>query len=141
MGGARPPAMANILITDVDGRDAAAIVHPTLTTLPATTTVGELRDYFAASSSRRLATLTDGDRYVGSICVERFAERDDPPETPARELVHDHPTVAPDAPAATARDLALATFSRRVPVVDADGRLVGVVAVDKLLESFCGTTG
>jgi len=35
--------------------------------------------------------------------------------------------------------IALQTAARRVPVVDADGRLVGVVAVTSDLASFCGT--
>jgi CBS domain-containing protein len=47
--------------------------------------------------------------------------------------------VSPATPAATARDHALATPSRRVPVVDEDGRLIGVVAIDKHLAGFCGT--
>ncbi|MBA3746622.1 MAG: hypothetical protein H0W96_03905, partial [Solirubrobacterales bacterium] len=50
------------------------------------------------------------------------------------------PTVTPDEPAATGRDLALQTDARRVPVIDADGKLVGVVAVTGDLTSFCGTS-
>jgi CBS domain-containing protein len=58
---------------------------------------------------------------------------------PAAEVAQDGPTVAPDAPASTGRDLALASDSRRVPVVDADGRLLGVVAITGDLQCFCGT--
>jgi len=53
--------------------------------------------------------------------------------------VQEGPTVAPDAPATSGRDLALQTDSRRVPVVARDGRLLGVVAVTGDLRSFCGT--
>jgi CBS-domain-containing membrane protein len=133
--------MPNIQITDVDGITAAAVMHPVLTTLTVSACAADVRDYFAASSSRRLATLTDGDRYAGAICADRMAQRDDPPDTPATDLVHPHPTVGPETPAAEARDLALGAPSRRVPVVDGDGRLVGVVAIDKLRVSFCGTGG
>jgi CBS domain-containing protein len=131
--------MAKISVTDVDGRTARDVTHPTLTTVPASATTAEVRAYFATSSSRRLAAVTDGDRYVGAIDAEAFAAQAPAPGLAARELVHDHPTVAPDAPAAQARDLALATESRRVPVVDGDGRLVGVVAIDKTRTGFCGS--
>ena len=36
-------------------------------------------------------------------------------------------------------ELALATPARRVPVVDGDGRLLGIVAVTTDLQGFCGT--
>jgi CBS domain-containing protein len=48
--------------------------------------------------------------------------------------------VSPGAPAETGRDLALRTDSRRVPVVDDGGRLVGVLAVTADRQCFCGTT-
>jgi len=128
--------MAKILVSEVEGRTAADVMHPTLTTVPASAPVEELRAYFASSSSHRLATLTDGDRYAGSVYVDELPED---AEGVAGDHVGAHPTTTPDASAADARDLALGTPSRRVPVVDADGRLVGVVAIDKYLEGFCGT--
>ena len=48
-------------------------------------------------------------------------------------------TVAPEAPASEAYALALVTDARRVPVVDGDGRLLGVVAVTVDHARFCGT--
>jgi CBS domain-containing protein len=48
--------------------------------------------------------------------------------------------VSPGAPAETGRDLALLTDSRRIPVIDDDGRLVGILAVTNDLQCFCGTT-
>ncbi len=48
------------LLTELDGLSAADVVHPRLTSLPASATVAEVRDFFAASSSRRLAVFTDG---------------------------------------------------------------------------------
>ena len=48
----------------------------------------------------------------------------------------DRATVAPGATATLARDLVLATDARRLPVVDADGQLVGVVAVTTDLGFF-----
>jgi CBS domain-containing protein len=131
--------MTKIPIDDVEGRTAADVMHPTLTTVPADATVAELSAYFAISSSRRLAVLVDGERYVGAIGADELAAAHTDPAAAARELVRRDPTVSPTNPAAAARDQALATPSRRVPVVDDDGRLVGVVAIDKHLAGFCGT--
>jgi CBS domain-containing protein len=131
--------MTKILIDDVEGRTAADVMHPTLTTIAADATVGELQAYFASSSSRRLAVLVDGERYVGAIGADELAAATPDPATAAREHVRREPVVSPTAPAAAARDHALATASRRLPVVDDAGRLVGVVAIDKHLAGFCGT--
>jgi len=130
--------MAKILVTDVAGRTALDVMHPNLSTVAPTASVAEVEAYFAESSSRRLAAVADGERYVGAICRERFTASTPAPGLTARELVHDIATVTPDAPAAVARDHALAVASQRCPVVDADGRLLGVVAVDKRREGFCG---
>ncbi len=131
--------MTKILIDDVDGRTAADAMHPTLTATAADATVAELQSYFAVSTSRRLAVLVQDERYVGAIGSDELAAADPDPAGAARDLVHREPVVSPETAAATARDLALATPSRRVPVVDDAGRLVGVVAIDKHLEGFCGT--
>jgi len=130
--------MTKIRITDVEGRSALDVMHPNLSTVAPSATTAEVEAYFAASSSRRLAAVADGDRYVGAICRARFDAEPHDAALTARDLVHDQPTVAPDAAAAVARDHALAVASQRVPVVDGDGRLLGVVAVDKRREGFCG---
>jgi CBS domain-containing protein len=49
------------------------------------------------------------------------------------------PTIAPEAPARAGEELALLTDSRRVPVVDGDGVLLGILSVTGDLTSFCGT--
>ena len=49
--------------------------------------------------------------------------------------------MAPDEPAKRGEELALSTDARRVPVVDHDGRLLGVVAITTDLQGFCGTGG
>jgi len=47
--------------------------------------------------------------------------------------------VSPDEPAKRGEELALGSGTLRAPVVDADGRLLGVVAVTADLQGFCGT--
>lgn len=125
-------------IDDINGLTAAQVTHRHLTSLPAATTIGELRRYFAASTSRRLAVLVDGPRYVGSIEAAAFpGDADDAAR--AADYAGLQPVVEARAPAERARDVALERPSLRVPVVDDAGALVGVVAITSRLDGFCGT--
>lgn len=130
--------MPKTRIDEADGLTVADITHAKFTALPVTATVEDVRSWFAASASRRQAFVADGDRYAGSLTLDDLADEPDPARL-AVEVAQDGPTVSPDAAATTGRDLALLTDSRRVPVVDEDGRLLGVVAVTGDLQSFCGT--
>ena len=130
--------MPKIRTDEADGLTVQAVMHAKFSALPGTATVGEVRDWFAASTSRRLAFVAgDDDAYMGSLTPAHVADGD--PARPAAEVADAGPTVAPGEPAATGRDIALRTEARRVPVVDADGTLLGVVAVTGDLQSFCGT--
>jgi CBS domain-containing protein len=131
--------MPKTRIDEAEGLTVADITHAKFTALPATATVGDVRAWFAASTSRRQAFVADGDRYVGSLTPADLDGDVDPDRLAVEVAQQDGPTVAPDAPATTGRDLALLTETRRVPVVDSDGRLLGVVAVTGDLQSFCGT--
>jgi CBS domain-containing protein len=116
----------------------ADVIHKRFTTLPASATIGEVSDWFAASTSRRMAVLADDGRYAGSLTpadVTGDADR----ARPAAEVAKQGPTIAPDAPARAGEKIALLTDSRRVPVVDHDGRLLGILSVTGDLTSFCGT--
>lgn len=127
-----------IEISETSGLTAADVVHRHASTLPGSATVGEVRDYFAASGSRRLAVLVDDGRYVGCISVERLsADADEAGDAAA--YAESEPTIGPERSAEEARDIALHDPSRRVAVVDDSGALVGVVAIDELLVKFCGT--
>lgn len=124
-------------IAEVDGLTAADLMHRRLTTLPATTTVGELRAYFAESTSHKLALIVDGERYVGAVSADALG--DTPDGLLAAQLAQPEPAVRPDAPAADAEAAALADPSDRLPVVDAEGQLVGIVAINHARDGFCGT--
>jgi CBS domain-containing protein len=124
-------------LDDVAGLTAAELMHRRITTLPASATVGELRAYFAESSSHKLALLVDGERYAGSL--EAAALDGAPDSETASSFASIGDTVAPDVPADVARDRALAMASSRLPVVDEDGRLVGIIAINHRRDGFCGT--
>lgn len=131
---ARTPleSATDLLVSDV--------IHKRFSALPGTATVGDVRAWFDESSHRRLAVIAHDGRYVGSLTREDL-NRDLDAGAPAAEAAHEGPTIAPDARAAAAHELALTTDARRVPVVDADGRLLGVVGVTEDRAAFCGTGG
>ena len=130
--------MAKTQIDDAAGMTAADVIHAKFSALPATATIGDVRDWFAASTSRRMAFLVDGERYAGSVTPEDIAGEIDIAR-PATEVARLGPTIAPEAPATRGHEVALQTEARRVPVVDHDGRLLGVLSVTTDLKGFCGT--
>lgn len=127
--------MARPSTDDTDGLTVADVMHDEFGTMAATVTVGEARAWFAASRSRRLALVADGSRYVGSLTPADVAG-ELAADSAVGELARPGRTVAPDAPAAVGLSLVLAAEAKRVPVVDADGRLHGVLAVTSDLRHF-----
>jgi CBS domain-containing protein len=130
--------MAKTKIDDAAGLTVADVIHARFTALPATATIGDVRDWFEASTSRRMAFLADGERYAGSVVPEDVAGDVDL-AAPAATVAQLGPSVLPDAPAVQGREVALRTAARRAPVVDGGGRLLGVVSVTTDLTAFCGT--
>jgi CBS domain-containing protein len=123
---------------EAEGLTAADVMHRHISTLPASVTVREVQEYFAASASRRVALLVDGERYLGAIPATGLPAEIDPAGPAAVHAVLG-PTVSPQAGAVNARELALADPTRRVPVVDDSGALVGIVAITNDRSRFCGT--
>jgi CBS domain-containing protein len=130
--------MPKTRVDEARGLTVAEVIHRRFNTLPASATIGEVSDWFAASSSRRMAILADEGRYVGSLTPGDVTGAVDVTR-PASEVAKVGPTVGPDAPARAGEALALLTEARRVPVVDDDGRLLGILSVTGDLTSFCGT--
>jgi CBS domain-containing protein len=122
-------------VLDVDGLKAVDLATRA-STLPAGATLSELRAYFAASASRRLAVIVDGDRYVGSVAREHVS---DGVEATAGDIAQREPVIEASRPAREARDVALESPSARLPVIDEHGTLVGIVAVNHDRDGFCGT--
>jgi len=125
-------------VDDAAGLTVADVIHRRFTTLPASATVGEVRDWFAESEHRRMAVLADDGRFAGSLAPADVSGDLDA-ALPAASVAHLGPTVAPEAPAREGEELALRTGARRVPVVDGDGCLVGILSVTTDLKAFCGT--
>jgi CBS-domain-containing membrane protein len=124
-----------------DARDlvVADVIHKRFSALPADITIGEVREWFTASTHRKLAVIADDRRYVGSVTrADVAADAEDGQR--AAEVARRDPVIAPDAPASAGHELALSTAALRVPVVDHEGVLLGVVGVTDDLAAFCGTS-
>ena len=132
-------AMARTPLAESTGLTVVDVIHKRFGALPADATVAQVRDWFAASSHRRMAFLADQGRYAGSLTREDLDGDLDPVSSVAR-LARRGPTIAPDAPAHDGYELAVATHAHRVPVVDRDGTLLGVIGVTDDLAGFCGTS-
>jgi CBS-domain-containing membrane protein len=130
--------MAPTRLDEAGGLTVADVTHSRFKTLQATATVAEVRDWFSASESHKLALLVDEGRYVGSLVPEDLAMAGDATQ-PAASLARRGTTVSPEEPAKRGEEVALSSGTLRAPVVDADGRLLGVVAVTADLQGFCGT--
>jgi CBS domain-containing protein len=119
----------------ITGLTVADVMHADVTSMSPTVTVGELRAWFGASPSRRLAVLAADGTYAAALTPADVASegRDD---QPALEVARDRPTLAPEAPALEGRDLAIGSDARRIPVVDAQGRFHGVPTVTNDLQYF-----
>jgi CBS domain-containing protein len=130
--------MPKTRVADAAELTVGDVIHKRFTTLPAGATIGEVSDWFAASTSRRMAILADQGRYAGSL-TPADVTGDVDRARPAAEVAKVGPTIAPEAPARAGEEIALLTESRRVPVVDGDGQFLGIVSVTGDLTSFCGT--
>jgi Mg/Co/Ni transporter MgtE len=126
-------------LEEAAGLTVADVTHSRAKALPASATVAEVLAWFSESGSRRMALVADDGLYVACLVPDDLEGAD--PDRRAADLARDWPTVAPDEPAKRGEELALRTDARRVPVVDHDGRLLGIVAVTTDLQGFCGTGG
>jgi CBS domain-containing protein len=129
--------MARTPLDVTGGMDCADVLHSRFSALPSTATVGDVRQWFDESAHRKMAFLADEDVYRGSLTRDDVADPADGARL-AADVARPGPTVSPDVPASTGHEMAIATGALRVPVVDADGRLLGVVAVTEDLLGFCG---
>ena len=131
--------MARTNVSDAADLTIADVLHKQFEALPGDATVADVREWFAVSSHRRMAFLAEDGRYAGSLTREDL-EGDLDAQAPAAGVARNGPTVAPDASAHVGYELATQTDALRVPAVDRDGNLLGVVAVTNDRAGFCGTS-
>ena len=122
-----PAADAGPTVADVMLRDPE--VHPS------SATVADVRAAFA-SPKQKLFVIADGTRYMGALTREHADGATD--GAAVTELdVNAVPTLAPDAPSSDVYALVAEHDLNRIPVVDADGVLHGLVCFNRTRETFC----
>jgi CBS domain-containing protein len=117
---------------DQAGPTVADVMLAEARTIPATTPVAEVRETFA-NPSVKLLLVTDGDRFLGTLAP------DDVPDDGTIE-----PAVDSQAPCLRPGDgipraLELLEHTSRVPVVGEDGRLHGLVCLNRSKSAFCAS--
>jgi CBS domain-containing protein len=105
---------------------------------PADTTLAQVREQFA-NPRVKLLLVTDHGRFLGTLT------RDDVPAEGDGEI-GDYvdpraPRIDPQAPVTDAVDLLEGTGTNRLPVVDGDGTLLGLVCWDSSGRQFCVDAG
>ena len=106
-------------------------------TLPADASLGEVRALLA-DEHVHLVLLVSGGRLVGTVTRADLDTANPDPSTPALESATlEGRTLAADAPLEQALSLMAATEQRRLAVVGADGRLLGLLCLKRRGGAFC----
>jgi CBS domain-containing protein len=105
-------------------------------TLPLQTTVAEAREAFADDHVHMLL-LTASGRLLGTLVRRDLDAADDGRDLALVHAVLEGRTIAPTYDAEDARRLLVARGERRRAVVDADGRLLGLLCLKSRLTGYC----
>jgi len=123
-----PIGEAGPAVRDVLLREARAV--------PPDTPVHEVRETFG-NPRVKLLLVADGDRFLGTIGPDDLPADSD--GTIAALVRADAPRVTPDDEVGTALALVEQTGLNRIPVVDGDGRLEGLVCFNRSRNAFCAS--
>jgi CBS domain-containing protein len=124
-----PIAEAGPAVQDVMLRDAR--------TVEPSTPLAEVRAMFA-SPGVKLMLVAEGDRFLGTVPRDAVLERAQDDRGTIGELVrNDAPRLRPDDPIAAALELVESSGATRIPVVDADEHLQGLVCFNRAHSAFC----
>jgi CBS domain-containing protein len=104
-------------------------------TVPPTTTVAEARRIFESPRQKALL-VCDGSRYVGAIGRDGLDGAD--ADAPLARLVDAQaPTLGPEDETARVYEVVERHGLTRIPVVDADSSLLGLVCFNRSRDAFC----
>jgi CBS domain-containing protein len=117
---------------DQAGPTVADVMLAEARTIPKDTPVAAVRETFA-NPRVKLLLVADGDRFLGTL-----APGDLPADGTIEAAVDEHvPRLRPQD--GIARALELLEHTSRVPVVDAEGRLHGLVCLNRGKSAFCAS--
>jgi hypothetical protein len=95
--------------------------------------LAEARAFF--TPRKKLLLVTEGERFLGTLGPDDLPETDEGPIGP--HVRGDAPRVTPEDPVSAAMALVAAEDMTRIPVVDADDRLQGMVCFNRSHDAFC----
>ena len=98
------------------------------------TPLAHAREVFA-SPRKKLLLVTDGDRYLGALTPQDVPESGDGPVEP--HVRSDTPRLSPGDPVSRALEIVSSEGLTRIPVVDEDDRLQGLVCFNSSYDAFC----
>jgi CBS domain-containing protein len=122
-----PIGEAGPAVRDVLLREARAVAPDT--------PVREVRETFE-NPRVKLLLVAEGDRFLGTIGPDDLPDGDG---TIAAHVRGDAPRVTPGDAVRTALELVEQTGLNRIPVVDEDGRLEGLVCFNRSRNAFCAS--
>jgi CBS domain-containing protein len=117
---------------DAAGPTVADVMLAEARTIPADTPVEEVRETFA-NPRVKLLLVAEGERFVGTLTPDAVPASG----TIASGVDTDAPTLTPDD--GIERALELLEHTSRVPVVAEDGRLRGLVCLNRGKSAFCAS--
>jgi CBS domain-containing protein len=117
---------------DQAGPTVADVMLAEARTIPPSTPVADVRATFE-NPSVKLLLVTDGDRFLGTLAP------DDLPEAGTIEPAIDARTPCLRPGDGIPRALELLEHTSRVPVVGEDGRLHGLVCLNRSKSAFCAS--
>lgn len=124
------PAGRNIKFEDA-GPTVADVMLTAPRTYPASTPLASAAAEFENPRVRMLL-VTEGDRYVGGVTREQVATAERDPDRPIAEVADGAvPHLAPGDSPARALEVVEESGSNRLPVVDDEGNLLGLVCWNK----------
>jgi CBS domain-containing protein len=105
-------------------------------TVPAQTTLAEAREMLSNPRVRMLLVV-DGDRFLGSVTAGNLPGDASGGDWLSAHAHGDAARVDPDAPVADGVAMLERLGERRLPVVDGDDRLLGLLCLDKTGTMLC----
>jgi CBS-domain-containing membrane protein len=105
-------------------------------TVPAQTTVADAREMLS-NPRVRLLLVVDGDRFLGSVTTDDLHDEASGGDWLSAHAHEDAPRVDPDASVAEGVAMLERLGVRRLPVVDSDDRLLGLLCLDRTGTMLC----
>ncbi len=108
---------------------------------PAATPLAQARETFANPHVMLVLVVDDDGRFAGTLTRDDLPEDAAPGATVGDLVRGDAPRIAPGAPIGQAVEMLRSSGERRLPVVDDDGTLCGLVCMAASYDRFCVDAG